>query len=273
VTKGVTYVPIPPGTGQNYAGLLTIDLPTTVTAGQKFSVTVRRIATRRSRFEGVPPVTTGFDVTSEPLLLAAAKSVVSQGGVHNWRYVVGTFQIDIPVETRRTLLAPERNTLAILKWRLQQLPQTDRWYPVTARYVQYISDRVDALGGDSSSIQPSPQGAPPSDHDHDEDDEDNCFDVEGQGRKDDVGLKINLRTAGGGQFVGTVEIDFKHQTLSDHRVVRNVDGSKTIAVSGLKRTPQGLYQVTVTPTAAFNPVSQFITIPASGFATVEFKMK
>lgn len=48
VTRGVTYLPIPPGTGENYAGLLTIDLPQTVTTGQEFDVVVRRVSTRRS---------------------------------------------------------------------------------------------------------------------------------------------------------------------------------------------------------------------------------
>ena len=47
VGKGVTYVPIPPGTTENLAGLLTIDLPTTVVAGHEFDILVRRVATRR----------------------------------------------------------------------------------------------------------------------------------------------------------------------------------------------------------------------------------
>jgi hypothetical protein len=275
VTKGVTYVPILPGGGENYAGLLTIDLPTTVVSGQEFNVVVRRIATRRSRSAGVPPVNTGFNTEAPPVLLAvhaaAVNTAVVKGGNHNWRYVVGTFQVKIPVATRATMLVPEENTLAILKWRLQQMPPTDRWYPVTERYVQHVAGRVDGLGGDSNSIPPSPLGFPPK-RDHDGDGDETCIDVDGPEGKGDVCLKINVHVANGGLFSGTVDIDCKHQTLSDHRVVKNVDGSKTIAVAGLTRTPQGLYQITVTPSAAFHPVSQFVTIPASGVVTVVFKM-
>jgi uncharacterized membrane protein len=90
------------------------------------------------------------------------------------------------------------------------------------------------------------------------------------GGNGDVGLNINVKTKGGGTFTGTVNIDCQHQTLSDHQEFRNVDASKTIAIKGLKRGPQGLYQVTVTPTRVFKPVSQFLNIPASGAITVEF---
>jgi hypothetical protein len=279
VSKGVTYVPIPPGTGQNYAGLLTVDLPTSVVVGQEFNVVVRRIATRRSRFAGLPPVNTGFNTEVAPVLLAAANSVAAQGGTRNWRYVVGTFQVKIPVATRTTMLIPEESTLAILKWRLQQMPPTDRWYAVTARYIEYVAGRVDGLGGHSASIPPSPLGFPPKgDHDHDDDDDEDdedektSFDVDGPSGKGDVGLKINVRAANGGPFVGIVDIDCKHQSLSDHRVVQKVDASHTLAIAGLKRTPQGLYQITVIPDATFRPVSQFVIVPASGFVTTEFKM-
>jgi hypothetical protein len=43
VTGGVTYVPIPTGAGQNFAGLFTVDLPMTVVTGQEFNIVVRRI--------------------------------------------------------------------------------------------------------------------------------------------------------------------------------------------------------------------------------------
>ena len=49
VNKGVTYVPIPPGTGQNLAGLFTVDLPSTIRKGQEFNILVSRITSRRFR--------------------------------------------------------------------------------------------------------------------------------------------------------------------------------------------------------------------------------
>lgn len=79
----------------------------------------------------------------------------------NWRYVAGTFQVRIPVTTKDTILAPEENTLAIMKARLQAMSPANRWYPVLQRYILYISARVDGLGGDSSSIKPSFQGMLP----------------------------------------------------------------------------------------------------------------
>ena len=40
VTEGVTYIPIPTGSGQNFAGLFTVDVPPTVINGQVFDVVV-----------------------------------------------------------------------------------------------------------------------------------------------------------------------------------------------------------------------------------------
>ena len=85
-------------------------------------------------------------------------------------------------------------------------------------------------------------------------------------------LRLNVVSADETPFRGTVDIECKHQTLSDRRQLRNVDASQTIAIRGLMRAPQGLYEVTVTPTAVFKPVSQFVNVPPSGFTTIEFKI-
>ena len=53
--KGVTYVPIPQGTGEWYAGLFTVDLPQTVRTGQEFNIVVRRIGKRPVRVSPPPP--------------------------------------------------------------------------------------------------------------------------------------------------------------------------------------------------------------------------
>ena len=39
-------------------------------------------------------------------------------GRDTWRYVIGTFTVKIPVVTAETMLLPEENTLAIMRWRL-----------------------------------------------------------------------------------------------------------------------------------------------------------
>jgi len=199
VDRGVTYVPIPSGTAQNIAGLLTVDLPTTVTVGQEFNILVRRISTRRlkevpppqvpriaaavrgagvtrapANAPGGPPPSGGthgggtYD-TGTPAASSIAPTAVAvlPGAVaaparimRNWRYVVGTFQVKIPVTTREVMLRPDEDTLAIMKWRLQQMAPANRWYPVLQRYISYLSARVEGLGGDPNAIPPSPDGAP-----------------------------------------------------------------------------------------------------------------
>ena len=168
ITRGVSYVPIPAGAGENFAGLITIDLPTGVHSGQVFDVTVKRLGTRISKAAPPPP----------PILKTAAaifhpegKASKAQAGKGQskqprsqqveverraqWRYVVGTFQIRIPVTTGDRMLRPEQTTLAIMKWRLEQMSPSNRWHPVLVRYIKYLSDRIDGLGGDASAVPPS----------------------------------------------------------------------------------------------------------------------
>jgi hypothetical protein len=86
----------------------------------------------------------------------------------------------------------------------------------------------------------------------------------------DVCLRIRVLNQQRQPLGGTVDIQFAPQTVGQALNVKAADASKDIDISGLQRTPQGLYQVTVTPTSVFRPSSQFVNIPASGFNTVEF---
>jgi len=56
------------------------------------------------------------------------------------------------------LLGPERNTLAIFKWRLLKMSPANRWYPVLQRYILYLGARISELGGDPDAVPPSPLG-------------------------------------------------------------------------------------------------------------------
>ena len=173
-TKGVTYIPVPVGSGQNFAGLFTVDLPTTVVAGQEFNIIVRKISThgKRMNLENLiaghnangsaitSTVAGGASVSSEPSMEITAMTNVKQL-YKNWRYVTGTFQVRIPVTTKDIMLTPEENTLAIMKARLQAMSPSNRWYLVLQRYILYISARIDGLGGDSQSIKPSFHGIVP----------------------------------------------------------------------------------------------------------------
>lgn len=143
---GFTYVPIPVGSGNNFAGLFTIQLPLGVVRGQEFLVTVDRISSR------IPPAI----ITAVPQIKATRAVPVTT----NWRYVTGTFAVRVPVAVPSEILPSELDTYSILAWRLNQLSPTDRWYPVLQRYLSYINDRVIGLGY-TGPIVPSPEGAPP----------------------------------------------------------------------------------------------------------------
>lgn len=167
VTDGVTYVPIPTGTGQRFAGLLTVDLPSTVVKGQEFDVVIRRVRSRRNAVIEVPRVagprtegaqTHGLATEGQPDTPIAKEQHPQVE--RNWRYITGSFQVKIPVSTAHLILPAERDTLAIFKWRLAQTSLTNRWHPVLARYVDLLAARVRGLGGDPDAVPPSPEGAP-----------------------------------------------------------------------------------------------------------------
>jgi hypothetical protein len=143
VTSGVTYIPIPPGANQNLAGLLTVELPATVRAGNEFDVLIRRITSRqltKRAGNNIPVATRSLDVAGEQIF--------------NWRYIVGTFLVRIPVQKEAAILPQDENLLAIFKWRLGLISLSNRWYPVLLRFIQYLSARINAMGGNASSILP-----------------------------------------------------------------------------------------------------------------------
>jgi hypothetical protein len=175
--NGVTFVPIPQGTGVGFAGLFTVDLPLTVTTGQEFDIVVRRIGKRLRRAlpNPTPPPSPkimlprrgtggnidlpepGVPLRPERLGVAAA----AEEKLAYERYIVGSFQVKIPVSTREAMLPAEETTVAILKARLEALPTTNRWYPVLLRYIVQIAGRVDGLGGNANSVPPSLGGYRP----------------------------------------------------------------------------------------------------------------
>ena len=145
-TDGITYMPIPSGVGTNLAGMISVDLPSTVLKGQVYTIVIRQVT---GGFEEVPV---------EPNLTEAGVKVPVAGTIRTWRRILGSFQITIPVLTKGVMLAPEERLLSNLRWIQLAIPQGNRWHPVFGRYVGQIANRVDALGGDSSKIKPSPSG-------------------------------------------------------------------------------------------------------------------
>jgi hypothetical protein len=177
--KGVTYVPIPQGSGPWFAGLFTVDLPQTVKTGQEFDIVVRRISKRPIRISAPPPPPTpppGPEIASQKRTggnihfkqahpaapveheeKVAVKTAVENNLAYE-RYIVGSFQVKIPVSAGKLMLPEEETTLAILRARLDAMPKNNRWYPVLLRYIEQIAGRVDGLGGDANKIPPSLNG-------------------------------------------------------------------------------------------------------------------
>ena len=162
--KGVTYIPIPTGEvgGQSFAGLFTVDLSEALRSGNAYRITVRRITSRQvSAVVGRQP-TTGAQPVAGQAQVGGVQPVNPVAGVVerglNWRYIVGLFQVSIPVGTAAMLLPQEENLLAILKWRQTLLPASNKWYPVLTRYISYVAARVKGLGGDPQTIPASPNG-------------------------------------------------------------------------------------------------------------------
>jgi hypothetical protein len=131
---GITYIPIPKGASAdspNYAGLLSIQLPEGIKRGQTFNIIVRQVT-----------------------------SVIERNSVGpaNRRYVLGAFQIAIPVSVKSEMLVPEERMLSVMRWIEETIKPGDRWHPVFIRYVEQLAGRVNALGGDASSVPPTQSG-------------------------------------------------------------------------------------------------------------------
>ncbi len=168
VIDGVSYIPIPSGSGQNFAGLFTLEMSPGIRTGQEFEVVVRRISTKRGKPTPTPPPPPAplqSPRSTRPAGAAIAQAlVVAKGAVQRtlqWRYVVGSFVVRIPVSTSAAMLVPESVTLAIMKWRLAQLSPGNRWVPVLQRYISYCSARLDGVGGDASQVPASLTWVPP----------------------------------------------------------------------------------------------------------------
>jgi hypothetical protein len=72
-------------------------------------------------------------------------------------------------------------------------------------------------------------------------------------------LFLNLLNVYAERFDDSADLVLSHQTLSDRRVVRNVDTSKRLKVTGLFAVPQGLYRLEVDP-LGYLPLSQFVNV-------------
>ncbi|MGA7217640.1 MAG: S53 family serine peptidase [Candidatus Sulfotelmatobacter sp.] len=150
---GITYIPIPPGSGSaNYVGLFSIKLPHGITKGQQFNVVVRQLTSAIAKVSPPPP---------PPATPQIAVIKAFYGLRLSWRRVVGSFQVSAPVSTKGELLAPAERELSLMKWVAETIPATDRWYPVFQRYLAQLAGRVSGLGGNPGKVPPTATGTWP----------------------------------------------------------------------------------------------------------------
>jgi hypothetical protein len=76
-------------------------------------------------------------------------------------------------------------------------------------------------------------------------------------------LELDIVDVHGMRITEPVTISLRHRTLHEQRRADDVTASKTIAISGLRQEPQGLYILEVSA-PSYRPVQRFVTIPASG---------
>jgi hypothetical protein len=156
---GLTYLPLPTGAGENFAGLISVALPAGIKAGQLHTLTVHQLTNAT------------VDIAPQPRIQAVLASGRSESGTANiisWRTVLGSFQVNVPVSTKAVMLEKEEIRLSIFRWIAESVPPSERWYPVFRRYLGLLAAKVGALGGDPAKITPSANGFDgiPGKHEH-----------------------------------------------------------------------------------------------------------
>ena len=129
--RGVVFMPVPQRRESRHPALLSVDLPASIRKGQVFRVVVRQLTSSTAGpFEG--------RVRRPP------------------RRVLGSFQLEIPVDKRHVLLPREEQTLLALRQMSRRGIPHDPWHAVLARCVEEHEGRVRGLGGDPDAIRPRP---------------------------------------------------------------------------------------------------------------------
>jgi hypothetical protein len=159
VTGRVSYCPVPSGGLNDLAGLLTLDLPATVRAGQIFRVVLHQVVdspAARPR----PPITvnrpSGLERTPAALATAGVVTAAVVERRPTARHFLGAFQFSVLVQTRREILPIVERVQANLRRIIATIPHENRWYPVIHRYLQQVTGKVTGLGGGQGEGGPGP---------------------------------------------------------------------------------------------------------------------
>ncbi len=158
---GIGYLPVPQGSGPNFAGLMSIELPDSVHKGDRYDILVRQITSEQFYSRSGSGNQNGEQTIN--VRSYSSTTVSSKGGDNyfTWRRTFGAFQVSIPVSTKKALLLGEERLFAVMQWIGQSIPAVSRWYPVFQRYLQQLGGRVQGMGGDPGKIPPSGDGDVP----------------------------------------------------------------------------------------------------------------
>ena len=158
-TGPVTFVPIPKNTGF-LAGLLTVDLPAGIKDGDLYTIVVRQLTDATQVVGRGQANEAGQNV---PVAGPPSRKDRVRVKILTWRRVLGAFQINLRIHTKKELLVPEERRLALFRWIAENVLPQSRWYPVMQRYIEQLAIRVLHYGGNPVDILPSPTGAIPGD--------------------------------------------------------------------------------------------------------------
>ena len=119
---GIGYLPVPQGTGPNFAGLMSIELPGTVHKGDRYDVLVRQVTSEQFYLRGGNKNQGGGQTINVRSYSFAASSTKGGTSSFTWRRTFGTFQVSIPVSTKKALLLGEERLFAVMQWIGQSIP-------------------------------------------------------------------------------------------------------------------------------------------------------
>ena len=106
-----------------------------------------------------------FDARSDHALLVeypdpeVVRKAMSEAA--RWREPIGAFQLGVPVSTKAEMLRHHLRLLSVMRWRTARLPRQSRWRPTMLHYVDLLSAKVQALGGDPFAVPATPDGEIP----------------------------------------------------------------------------------------------------------------
>lgn len=147
-TGGITYVPLPPGSAENYAGVLSIELPEDLPRRGVYTIVVRQV-TNAYAVRDIIAIERERDDKNENKRFRKPRF---------WRRVTGAFQLSIPVGNKKLILTREERDFSVLRWIGEAIPRDSRWYKAFQFYLHLMAGRVKTFGGNPMQIPPTPSG-------------------------------------------------------------------------------------------------------------------